>query len=179
MLEYMLVRPIEASVFETTRDWLRTEPDARLTLVVDEAHTYTGARGTEIAYLIRRLKERLDIHEGDGKLRCIATSASLPVADRAPLEIHDFVANLFGEPTQGFHLVVVPNQAQSFIHVASTGEQNAFAAFAQRFDPESPWDAIDQLSNALISRPVDRTATPAVALHRLLHQMPIVIRAVR
>ena len=67
MLEYMLARAIEAPIFELTKRWLKTTPGARLTLILDEAHTYTGARGTEIAYLIRRLKERLDIRPGDGE----------------------------------------------------------------------------------------------------------------
>src|SRR5579883_1712526 len=34
MLEYMLVRPIEASIFDQTRQWLKTTPEARLTLVL-------------------------------------------------------------------------------------------------------------------------------------------------
>ena len=55
----MLARSIEAPIFELTKRWLKTTPDAHFTLVLNEAHTYTGARGTEIAYLIRRLKERL------------------------------------------------------------------------------------------------------------------------
>ena len=43
MLEYMLVRPLEAPIFDATRTWLRTCPNACLTLaVLDEAHTYTG-----------------------------------------------------------------------------------------------------------------------------------------
>lgn len=61
MLEYMLVRPIENHIFELTRRWLESNPEARLTLVLDEAHTYTGAKGTEVAYLVRRLKERLGL----------------------------------------------------------------------------------------------------------------------
>src|SRR5205807_8970993 len=69
MLEYMMVRPVEANIFDSTRDWLKTTPHAQLVLVVDEAHTYTGARGTEIAYLLRRLKERLGIKEEDDKTK--------------------------------------------------------------------------------------------------------------
>ena len=61
MLEYMLVRPIESSIFDKTRLWLDTHDVARLTLVLDEAHTYTGAKGTEVAHLVRRLKERLGL----------------------------------------------------------------------------------------------------------------------
>ena len=64
MLEYLLVRPIDAPIFQ----------NARLKfLVLDEAHSYRGIQATEIAFLIRRLKERLNIE----RLICIATSATL------------------------------------------------------------------------------------------------------
>jgi len=78
MLEYMLVRPIEARIFELTRRWLESTPAARITLVLDEAHTYTGAKGTEVAYLVRRLKERLGLPSGSPQFRAIATTASVP-----------------------------------------------------------------------------------------------------
>ena len=42
--------------------------------MLDEAHTYTGAKGTEVAHLVRRLKERLGIEPGSRAFRGIATS---------------------------------------------------------------------------------------------------------
>lgn len=41
--------------------------------MLDEAHAYRGIQATEIAFLVRRLKDRLGIEE----LTCIATSATL------------------------------------------------------------------------------------------------------
>src|SRR5436190_7686700 len=107
ILEYMLVRPIEADVFRATRKWLAETPGARLTLVLDEAHTYTGAKGTEVAHLVRRLKERLGIEPGSDKFRAIATSASIPPKPGADDELKAFVADLFGEPAERFSLVTV------------------------------------------------------------------------
>ena len=49
MLEYMLMRPLERPVFDQTREWLATNPDERLLLVVDEAHMYRGAAGPRLA----------------------------------------------------------------------------------------------------------------------------------
>ena len=43
MLEYMLIRPIESPIFEATRCWLAGADDRAFILVLDEAHTYTGA----------------------------------------------------------------------------------------------------------------------------------------
>ena len=75
MLEYMLLRPIERPMWEATREWLAQSSSHCVTLVLDEAHMYTGARGSEVAYLLRRLYDRLGITQR--QLRCVATSASL------------------------------------------------------------------------------------------------------
>jgi len=48
MLEYMLMRPLERPVFDTTRGWLEANPGERLILVIDEAHLYRGAAGAEV-----------------------------------------------------------------------------------------------------------------------------------
>ena len=58
MLEYMLLRPIERDIFRETADYYAAHRDQRLILVLDEAHLYRGAQGTEVAMLIRRLRNR-------------------------------------------------------------------------------------------------------------------------
>lgn len=75
MLEYMLLRPIEAPIFDATRKWLASDPNNEFTLVVDEAHMYRGTGGAEVAYLVRRLASRLGIPRA--RMRVIMTSASL------------------------------------------------------------------------------------------------------
>ena len=60
------------------RSGLEDETGRTVTLVLDEAHTYTGAKGTEVAHLVRRLKERLGLQPGSHQFRAIATSASIP-----------------------------------------------------------------------------------------------------
>lgn len=105
MLEYILVRPIEAPIFDLTRRWLETGDNARLTLVIDEVHTYTGAKGTEVAYLVRRLKERLGLEHGSPKFRAIATSASVPNREGAESALRSFVADLFDEPPERFTFI--------------------------------------------------------------------------
>ena len=84
MLEYMLVRPIESPVFDATRVWLDGGDDRAITLVLDEAHTYTGAKGTEVAHLVRRLKDRLGLPSGSSRFRAIATSASISERTQCP-----------------------------------------------------------------------------------------------
>ena len=68
MLEYLMERPVDAPIFK----------NARLKfLVLDEVHAYRGVQATEIAFLVRRLKDRLYTE----KLVSIATSATLGKPD--------------------------------------------------------------------------------------------------
>lgn len=177
MLEYMLVRPLEAPIFDATRTWLRTCPNACLTLVLDEAHTYTGARGTEIAHLIRRLKERLDIRSGSGRLRCIATSASLPTHGRALQEIGEFASNLFGEPVGSFAPVISPLPDIPPAHGVSTEELQAFARFSEAFTPDNPSSALADLLSGLHLPQQDPNDNPRVASYRALSSHAQIVRA--
>lgn len=77
MLNIMLLRDIEAPIFEKTRDWLASDPRNKFSLVVDELHSYRGTQGTEVALVVRNLLDRLGLDPSSGQLRCIATSASL------------------------------------------------------------------------------------------------------
>jgi ATP-dependent helicase YprA (DUF1998 family) len=81
MLEYMLMRPIEIPIFEKTATWLKNNPNEKLYLIVDEAHLYRGAAGTEVAYLIRRLINRLGITCENVQVIC--TSASFNDTSKA------------------------------------------------------------------------------------------------
>lgn len=173
MLEYMLVRPIENHIFELTRQWLESNPEARLTLVLDEAHTYTGAKGTEVAYLVRRLKERLGLEAGSAQFRAIATTASVPLG--ADNELKQFVSDLFGEPAARFTLIRAahrptrPDQRPKDLHTLE-----AYETFQRNFRLQDPWPAIEQLAQDLDLGAVDRTVKPEVALYRLLDQDPYI-----
>lgn len=169
MLEYMLVRPIENSIFEATRVWLAKTPGARFTLVLDEAHTYTGAKGTEVAYLVRRLKERLGIESGSDAFRAIATSASIPNLAGADQRLRQFTSDLFGEPADRFTLIrLPPPRPASAERVPERGALEAFAAFHDGFAMQDPVPAIDRLAHDLHGGHADHTLDPQVALHELL-----------
>jgi ATP-dependent helicase YprA (DUF1998 family) len=94
MLEYMLIRPIERSIFKQTKAWLESDERNQLTLVLDEAHMYRGTGGAEVALLIRRLMARLGIKRE--RLRCILTSASLGDGAEAELAVETFARELTG-----------------------------------------------------------------------------------
>ena len=99
MLEYMLMRPIERPIFDQTRAWLKANRKEKLILVIDEAHLYRGAPGAEVALLIRRLQERLEI-EGD-QMQIICTSASFQDPDSATT----FASQLTGANESSFKII--------------------------------------------------------------------------
>jgi len=77
MLNVMLMRQLEAPMFETTRRWLASHPSHTFTLVVDELHLYRGTQGAEVAMIVRNLCDRLGLDADSPQLRVVATSASL------------------------------------------------------------------------------------------------------
>ena len=88
MLEHMLIRPKERQeVFAASSDTFKM-------LVVDEAHTYNGSTGSEVAMLLERLKVAVGIKKSE--VRCIATSASLGNESVDP-QVLKFTQDLFGE----------------------------------------------------------------------------------
>ena len=76
MLNIMLIRDLEEPMFENTKKWLEQQ-DSLFHLVVDELHSYRGTAGSEVAYLLRTLFDRLGLAPDSPKLRIIASSASL------------------------------------------------------------------------------------------------------
>ena len=94
MLEYLLIRPKDSSMFDNGwgQHWQF--------LVLDEAHQYRGAKGMEMGMLIRRLKQRLREGGREGAFRCIATSATISSdeGEKARKDVSEFARELFGEP---------------------------------------------------------------------------------
>ena len=76
MLEYMLMRPREQSIWSNTRDWLNMNEDNKLLFIIDEAHMYRGSSGGEVSLLIRRLFHKLGIDRE--RVQFILTTASMP-----------------------------------------------------------------------------------------------------
>ncbi|MHA6332664.1 DEAD/DEAH box helicase [Qipengyuania sp. CAU 1752] len=107
MLNIMLMRQVEAPIFEQTRSWLESDPGATFTLVVDELHGYRGTQGTEVALVVRNLLDRLGISADSSQLRCIGTSASLEGE-----EGREYLEQFFGVDRTSF--VVLPGRPKAF-----------------------------------------------------------------
>ncbi|MGW1322673.1 DEAD/DEAH box helicase [Streptomyces antibioticus] len=150
MLNVMLMRSREASVFEKTRQWLHQVPAARFTLVVDELHTYRGTAGTEIAYLLRNLRHRLGLTDRPDKFRVIAASASL----EAPRDL-DFLQEFFGIERDRFEVLGgrldLPATMDSDVsdHAAEFARLGSEPGVAEADDLLARTGAGDALTNAL------------------------------
>ena len=103
MLELMLLRPHEKQFVD------KSLTDISF-FVLDELHTYRGRQGSDVALLVRRLRERA----GNPNMLCIGTSATL-VSDKGTTReerrkaIADFASKVFGQT------VKVENVIEEFI----------------------------------------------------------------
>ena len=100
MLEYLLLRPADCKLFDDGRAQFWKF------IVLDEAHQYRGARGIEMALLLRRVKQRLREGGRRGDFRCIATSASLVGGDKDAAAVAQFAQDLFDEPFEARDLIL-------------------------------------------------------------------------
>lgn len=89
MLEYMLLRPEDAPILRKSAGKLRY-------VVLDEAHSYIGARAAEIALLLRRVCLAFGTDPKD--VRFVATSATIGGPD-ASADLARFLADVSGAPT--------------------------------------------------------------------------------
>jgi len=130
MLNIMLMRSVEATIFDQTCQWLRRSPDHVFHFVVDELHTYRGTPGTEVAYLLRALLDRLGLAPNSNQLRILASSASL---ESGPSGL-EYLEQFFGRDRNRFRVIggtnyiIPPNPAAPGVlspHV------NALAHFGQ------------------------------------------------
>ena len=94
MLEQLLLNPQNNNIFSDTWKFI----------IVDEAHSYDGGLGTDIAWLLRRVKKAT----GANNVQCIATSATLiDDPDKTPEQKEDdikreFAQELFSVPHNTF-----------------------------------------------------------------------------
>lgn len=88
MLEYMMVRQVDAPILEISR-----KQKSLRWIVLDEAHTYIGSQAAELALQLRRVMAAFGVEPSD--VRFVATSAT--IAEEGGVErLRQFVAGLTG-----------------------------------------------------------------------------------
>ena len=131
MLNIMLMRDVENSIFEHTKQWLEADrTNHRFHLVVDELHSYRGTPGTEVGYLLRALFERIGLTPDSPQLRIIATSASIEEDESSRTYLQEF----FGRRSDSFD--IIPGRRRTFPSSTTNLATHAaaFASFAMDSD---------------------------------------------
>jgi DEAD/DEAH box helicase domain-containing protein len=119
MLSIMLMRAVDSGIFEETRSWLECEdlsekekaaerPNRIFHLIIDELHLYRGTQGTEVAYLLKLVLNRLGLHPHHPQLRILASSASIVADDsKEGKKSKEFLEDFFGVDwnKKPFHII--------------------------------------------------------------------------
>lgn len=96
MLAMMLMREVDNPIIEKTRKWLAKDESHIFHLIIDELHLNRGTSGTETAYLIRLLLNRLGLTPESPQLRILSSSASLEMSGEKRAESLKFLKDFFG-----------------------------------------------------------------------------------
>lgn len=92
MLEYMMVRQIDAPIIQQSK----SQKTLRW-IVLDEAHTYVGSQAAELALQLRRVMTAFGVTPDD--VRFVATSATIAGSD-ADKQLKKFLSELSGIPQE-------------------------------------------------------------------------------
>jgi DEAD/DEAH box helicase domain-containing protein len=169
MLSIMLMREADQKIFDKTKAWL-TKEGSIFHLIVDELHLYRGTAGTEVAYLLRLLLNRLGLTPDSPKLRILASSASLNPDD---VQSRTFLTEFFGSSWSAEQIITGTEQQVTlkehdetplprgpFIHLAEAQRRGdealiheAYRGISRRLTGANNdnRNAVDELRNALQS----------------------------
>lgn len=165
MLNIMLMRGVERAVFDQTRDWLSESSEHVFHLVIDELHSYRGTSGTEIAYLLRLLYDRIGLTADSPQLRILSSSASLEDTSRG----RTFLSEFFAVDQARFAIIggsperPTPGNIQPL-----AGRSSAFVDFEEDWERD-PGDAVRNLAERLDQDPPSNEA-PVQALYKTLEK---------
>jgi len=94
----------DADIFEKTKAWLAKDRENNIfQLVIDELHLHRSSAGTEVAFLLRLLLDRLGLSPNSKQLQILASSASLDGE-----QAYEYLGQFFGFSTEdakkNFHI---------------------------------------------------------------------------
>lgn len=145
MLSIMLMRDVDSGIFEKTRSWLecqdlpveKREDEKKnrvFHLIIDELHLYRGTQGSEVAYLLKLVLNRLGLHPEHDQLRILASSASLEPGDEKSME---FLRDFFGVDTSKKPFTIIPGENNPVEKISQFDDKLPtilFSAIAESFD---------------------------------------------
>ena len=168
MLEYTLLRPIERTIFDRTREWLERRPEEKFLVVLDEAHLYRGTAGAEVGLLMRRLRDRLGIPVE--RLQVICSTASFHDHGYAP----DFGAQLTGVRAESFSAITASLALRHGAGAGSAADAQVLASLDldRYYAAFTDSDRREAVRAFLAHRDIVLEPSADVALHRALSDFP-------
>ncbi|QJY35797.1 DEAD/DEAH box helicase [Vibrio europaeus] len=144
----------DADIFDATKKWLAQDRKNNVfQLIIDELHLHRSSSGTEVAYLLRLLLERLGLQPDSPQLRILASSASLDGEDDATFR---YLGEFFGFSSEiakeRFHiesgeLSVSVDSEHTYFDVGTAEACLAVANSSLEVEPEELKTLVDSLWN--------------------------------
>jgi ATP-dependent helicase YprA (DUF1998 family) len=162
MLEYLLLRPQDSPLFDGPHagQWRF--------MVLDEAHVYGGAQGTELAMLLRRVKDRV-LDKSRRGMQCFATSATLGRGKKDYPALLDFARALFDAP---FEWVEDDPARQDIVEATKLSlvrqEPRHQLSAAAIGDLRRAFRASTDVSSAVLAKEVEKDSVPVTSDQRAL-----------
>lgn len=167
MLEYLMLRPDDNVFFqgEYSRYWKY--------IVIDEAHTYTGAKGIEMSMLIARLKNTIGLKKGD--LTCLMTSASLGSGRDDYHYVADFGRKLFGEEFDSSDIIGATKE--ELMRIDSWGSPNpkVYSIVTDYIEEDDKLDLLDilrehSIPEYIIDREINKNSNLKAKLYNIFRE---------
>ncbi len=160
MLNIMLMRSIESSIFDNTRCWLESDPNKDTDqplhifhLIIDELHAYRGTPGTEVAYVIRLVLERLGLSPDSPQLRILTTTASLENTEEGRKFLREFFGRNFRDQAKFSFITGTELSPQQNARFSLSPYATHFETFVREVqsDPTNPMNPIvaDRATDAM------------------------------
>lgn len=164
-LEFLMTRGKDLGMFE----------DAPLKfIVIDEAHTYTGAKGAEVACLIRRI--RTFCHKTADEVICIGTSATITDPTEGEKSAIKFAHRFFGVDEKKIVLVQEKYEEEywpeNLVTPPPVGEKakRLFSDTLRALEGEGDTNAISSVVERLTHQKIDITGPWQESVYTLLKQ---------
>ncbi len=154
MLEYMLIRNVDAPIISKSKE----EKSLRW-IILDEAHTYVGSQAAELSMQLRRVLQAFGVEAKD--VRFVATSATIAGED-AEEQLQNYLAELAGVSINQV-VVIGGERAIPKLHYSETKElkRNEITnispdalAGSKDFDPDISSNRFDALKQSVIARSI-------------------------
>lgn len=170
MLNYMLVRPEDQPILQSSKGTLRW-------ILLDEAHTYSGSSAAELSLQIRRILDAFDVEAEDINFALTSATMGNPHDPKSKDMLKDFVSQITGKGKENISVIdgerVIPNLNEEIALRELDEINNAFDAKATIEDIKGLRKKLNRepaISIKDIERAFNKTMSREIAL-KLVNQL--------